>query len=511
MVPSKLKSPAPSKLILVFTILLILVSGCMPPEMPSLQAQAQPVLVATSAPQVITQATPLPVRPRYSPGQLVDYVAQTGDTLPGLAAHFNTTEKEIRSANPVIPNDVTTLPPGFPMKIPIYYVSLWGSPYQILPDWLFINGPAQRGFDTVAYVKSQPGWLKDYQAYTETETLTGGEMVDHIATNFSVSPRLLLAIIEYQSGALSNPEKPVDGDPYPLKMHDALHQGLFTELTLAANDLNNSYYAYKEGSLKNIELKDGRLEHPDPWQNAATVALQDFFSRTLSANEYTLAISPDGFTATYTRLFGDPWKNPKPHIPGSLTQPPMQMPFSVGVAWAFTGGPHTGWGDGLPYSAVDFAPPAAVGGCTPTEEYATAVADGVIARVGDAELILDLDGDGDERTGWVVYYLHLANNSLVHLGARVKAGDPLGHPSCEGGHATGTHVHIARKYNGEWIPAGGPLAFNLTGWVVGFGDQAYDGTLTRFTRSVRACTCSDKASQVTASSLADQIPAGDNQ
>ena len=38
----------------------------------------------------------------------------------------------------------------------------------------------------------------------------------------------------------------------------------------------------------------------------------------------------------------------------------------------------------------------------------------------------------------------------------------------EGGHVTGTHVHIARKYNGEWIPADG-LAFNLEGWV------AHDG------------------------------------
>lgn len=47
------------------------------------------------------QAAALPVptlteRPIYNPGELVDYIAQTGDTLPNLAVRFNTTEQEIR-------------------------------------------------------------------------------------------------------------------------------------------------------------------------------------------------------------------------------------------------------------------------------------------------------------------------------------------------------------------------------------------------------------------------------
>jgi LasA protease len=42
-----------------------------------------------------------------------------GDTLPALAAHFNTSVEKIRAANPEIPPIVTTLPPGMPMKIPI--------------------------------------------------------------------------------------------------------------------------------------------------------------------------------------------------------------------------------------------------------------------------------------------------------------------------------------------------------------------------------------------------------
>jgi LasA protease len=96
----------------------------------------------------------------------------------------------------------------------------------------------------------------------------------------------------------------------------------------------------------------------------------------------------------------------------------------------------------------------------------------------------------------VIYYLHLATDGLIREGQIVKTGDPLGHPSCEGGNATGTHVHIARKYNGEWIAAGGALAFNLEGWVATAGDQEYQGKFTKYSREVIACVCSDAYSLI---------------
>jgi murein DD-endopeptidase MepM/ murein hydrolase activator NlpD len=111
-------------------------------------------------------------------------------------------------------------------------------------------------------------------------------------------------------------------------------------------------------------------------------------------------------------------------------------------------------------------------------------------------VILDLDGDGDERTGWTIFYFHVSPEGQVQKGAVLKKGDPIGHPSCEGGRATGTHIHIARRYNGEWIPASGVLAFNLEGWVAHAGAVPYLGTLKRNARVVTACTCSDMNSQL---------------
>jgi len=454
-------------------------------------ATITPTLVAGSSP------TPIPTRQSYNPGELVDYVAQTGDTLPALAIHFNTTVDQIHEANPDIPVDATTMPPGMPMKIPIYYLPLWGTSFKIIPDSVFVNGPSMIGFDTATFVSGQPGWLKDFRDYVGGAWRTGAGIVDYVAQNFSVSPRLLLAVLEYKAGALSKPEMP--DTSYALGYKDLAHMGVYMQLIWAANTLNNGYYGWRTGHLTSFEHPDGSLSRPDPWMNAASVGIQYFFSRLDPKDTYDHAVGPDGLASTFMNLFGDPWAMESPHIPVSLKQPEFLFPYPDGETWSYTGGPHTGWGNGEPFSAIDFAPPADVGGCLPTEKWVIALADGVVTRSGDGIVMLDLDKDSDERTGWVILYLHVGTQGRVPQGSMMKAGEPIGHPSCEGGEATGTHIHIARKYNGEWIPADGPLALNMEDWITHNGSQAYQGTLTRGNLTVTACVgCSNPGSQVTA-------------
>jgi murein DD-endopeptidase MepM/ murein hydrolase activator NlpD len=125
------------------------------------------------------------------------------------------------------------------------------------------------------------------------------------------------------------------------------------------------------------------------------------------------------------------------------------------------------------------------------ENFVTAVANGLVVRSSKDGLALDLDRDGDERTGWVIFYLHLATEQRAPVGSDLTAGDLIGYPSCEGGRSTGTHVHIARKYNGEWIPADSALPFVLSGWAAHAGSSAYQGTLTKGGLTVIACECGD--------------------
>lgn len=108
-------------------------------------------------------------------------------------------------------------------------------------------------------------------------------------------------------------------------------------------------------------------------------------------------------------------------------------------------------------------------------EPVTAVAPGLVVRSARGILVLDLDGDGDERTGWNVFHLHVSNR--LPVGSLVNVRQVLGYPSCEGGRSTGTHLHFARKYNGEWIPAWGVIPFNLEGWIVQKGNAPYEGYL----------------------------------
>jgi LasA protease len=499
--PSRQAKPQPG---LAWLLILSLALGACQPAAAGLMVQPTATalqendsLSAGPAPKV-AQLTSFSPRPRYLPGELVDYVAQTGDTLPGLALRFNTTIQEILAANSFIPASATTMPPGMPMKIPVYYLPLWGSPYQILPDSLFVNGPAQVDFNIQEFVASQPGWLKDYKSYVADANRSGAEIVEYIAHYYAVSPSLLLALLEYRSQALSNPELTKEFEEYPLGHRRWNYKGLFLQLAYASNQLNEGYYSYRTQKLTSLEHQDGTIERIDPWQNAATVSLMRYFNAQSGYDEYALAISPEGFIQTYRRLFGDPWQSVQPHLPGSLEQPAFLLPFEPGDVWALTGGPHPAWGTGLPLAALDFAPPSRTAGCVYSDRWATAVADGVVVRSEIGQVMIDLDGDGDERTGWNVFYLHLATDGRVPLGTIVKQGDRIGRPSCEGGSATGTHIHIARKYNGEWMPAegigAGILAFNLEGWVARNGSQPYLGSMVRNALVVTACTCSNAKS-----------------
>jgi len=186
-------------------------------------------------------------------------------------------------------------------------------------------------------------------------------------------------------------------------------------------------------------------------------------------------------------LFGNPFNYTyEPLLPVKLDQPTMHLPFEVDEIWSFTGGPHGGWDSGSGWAALDFAPPGDTSTCLPSESWVTAVVDGLILRATNGAVLQDLDNDGYEQTGWTVLYMHIDSDNRVEPSQYVYAGDRIGHPSCEGGLANGTHVHLARRYNGEWIPADGAIPFEMDGWVSEGNGIEYDGYLKRDLEMVEA-------------------------
>ncbi len=193
----------------------------------------------------------------------------------------------------------------------------------------------------------------------------------------------------------------------------------------------------------------------------------------------------------HERMFGNPWLRAQkfePLYPTDLKQPTLELPYRAGQSWSFSGGPHSAWGPDGALAALDFAPPSNFHGCAESAEWVTASAPGLVVRSANGVVIVDLDGDGYEQTGWAILYLHIATVDRIPVGTWLNQDDKIGHPSCEGGASTGTHVHTARKYNGEWILADSPMPFVLSGWITHAGDKPYLGNLTRDNMVVEAST-----------------------
>ncbi len=446
--------------------------------------------------------TPDPTRTAViDPTENQVHIVQTGDTLAQIGIAYGVSVDAIVAINGLANENILTV--GQSLIIPTAIENI-GPSFKIIPDSELVYGPALKGFSTADFVAMRPtSFLAGYQEDFNGMMLSGAEIIDRVALEQSINPRLLLAMLEYESQWLSQSTLSDDAITYPMGYHELPGQvyGLYKQLDWAGKVLSVGYYGWRERGLSATLLADGMRVGIDPTINAGTAAVQVLLAQTRTNYEWQIASDHNGFFVTYNSLFGDPFQYAvEPLIPNDLTQPEMSMPWDTeNETWYFTGGPHGGWGSSSGWAALDFVPTDTVDiGCTISPAWARAVADGVIARSEYGIVILDLDGDGFEGTGWTVFYLHLTSvDRPVKEGDIVKQGDPVGHPQCEGGVSYATHLHIARRYNGEWMPAdctscpltitAPPLVFD--GWQAFTFNNEYDGSMIRGDEYREACTC----------------------
>jgi len=417
------------------------------------------------------------------------YSSQPGDTLRSVAMRFGVLPEDITIYEGSLPGLNSLIDPESLLLIP-NRLGATGPEERLIPDSEFVYSPHVVVFNIEAFVGEQAGYLASYRELMASGWRTGAEVVALAARDNSVNPRILLAMLEYLSSWVTDPTTPAGDDRnYPLGYQDVVSSGLYHQLTALANEMGVGFYGWRAGTETVLSFSDDSYLRLAPDQNAGTVALQYSFAQRFAPGEWAEALDPEGFMATYRGLFGDPWFIEHPLYEPGLSQPPMILPFLPGSIWSFTGGPHGAWQRDAAWAALDFAPIGVETGCAVSVDWATAAAPGLVVRSSNGVVVLDLDGDGSEQTGWVLTYLHIAQNGRIRAGTFVEQGDLIGHPSCEGGRATGSHIHITRKYNGEWILADGPLPFTLSGWEAHAGSEAYQGALTKGDQTVLACPC----------------------
>jgi LasA protease len=432
--------------------------------------------------------SPTPDQPHLLPtvrSASEQYVIQSGDTLGGVATMYGVDLDSILASNPGV--DPYLLSIGQTINIPAPVPGVPGTSFKIVPDSELVYGPNSIDFDINDDVRSENGFLYSYSEEVDGVSLTGAQIIQRVAEEYSVNPRLLLSVLEYQSKWVTTHAVTSTLQAYPMGNFDQTLSGLYLQLSWAANELNRGFYLWQINATSHWVLIDGDFVPADATLNAGTAAVQYLMSKLHTRDGWDKAVGDGGVYQTFVEFFGNPFAYTyEPLLPPGLAQPTLLLPFETGAIWSFTGGPHAGWGDGSAWAALDFAPPGDALGCVQSDAWVTAVANGLVVRSGNGVVVLDLDGDGHEQTGWTILYLHIETRERVGVGTIVHVGDRIGHPSCEGGYSNGTHVHIARRYNGEWIAVDGSLPFVLDGWTsVGSGVE-YDGQLVKNGQTVEA-------------------------
>ncbi len=146
--------------------------------------------------------------------------------------------------------------------------------------------------------------------------------------------------------------------------------------------------------------------------------------------------------------------------------PLLGLPWSVGVSWRLTGGPHSNGNGNRPWSSLDF-------NIAPGQSGTVRAARDGVAFLPCPNFVRIDHGDG-----WQTGYYHLTSIAVVN-GQVVNVGQTLGLTSTEAGcdgSANGPHVHFSLRLNNVHQEMEGK---NIGGWIVHEGANEYEGYMTK--------------------------------
>ena len=252
--------------------------------------------------------TPTPDAPRSLPTprlQGSEYDVQPGDTLGAIARSFGVSVGSLLDANGLAEGDVLAL--GATLTIPPPELGNQGPSFKVIPDSELVYRARGCQFDVGLFVASQGGYLAGYTEEIDTRVLSGSEILSLVSTNYSVNPRLLLAILEHQSRWVTEAAPTRTNPDFALGFVHPNRVGLYRQLAWAANELNRGFYLWRAGGVGTWVLNDGTVVPIDPTINAGTAGIQNFFSILDDRVTWEQDTTTFGLFQTYFFMFGSPF------------------------------------------------------------------------------------------------------------------------------------------------------------------------------------------------------------
>ena len=195
----------------------------------------------------------------YSETAPVTYYAQSGDSLGVLAVRFGVDISDIQGRGDLAADQL--IPEGQVLFIPNRLENTLPN-QKVFPDSEIVNSPSAVGFDVETYVNNAGGFLSRYtEVLYRTGTATGAQIVEKVATEYSIHPRLLLALIEHRSGWVYGEPQSPNQKAFPLGILDVNRPGLYNQLQETAGTLGTGYYGWREGRTLALTL---RMARPAP-------------------------------------------------------------------------------------------------------------------------------------------------------------------------------------------------------------------------------------------------------
>lgn len=298
-------------------------------------------------------------------------------------------------------------------------------------------------FDITAYIESNAPHL-----------LNQAEAISHWSGRTTISPKIILSLLEHQSQSLS--QNITQGNQGSAFSNLSNKKELSARIGDVATQLAQHYYQNLGAGIQQPEM------------NALTTLLNE--------KKSTSSKTVNDFAKTFFKLFPDALSKQKNlTTKESKAIPPndlLQLPYPIGQAWQTWGGTHsfTGQNSG-PRSSLDFRQNRGGFGSNTSNFWVSSSSRG--SAVKHSSCFAEVVAPG----GWSTTYYHLDNiqvntgQSVARNARLANYADNLSQSLCDGGTSNGPHVHFSLKRNGVYVSLD---KVKLSGYEVQDGRRDYD-------------------------------------